>query len=157
MRLLPFALITVLTLLAGCATATSPVASMPAAGSQVTLGEAAELGAGGAAGALIGDKLGGGTGALIGGAAGLAGAALIHNAVASSGDQKTAEVVEQARRQERLKIMQDYWLDHTLSAGRETSGQAGNAPLLEYPAGTYSGILFAPRLAADPTLTEPIR
>jgi uncharacterized protein YcfJ len=115
------------------------------------------LGAGGAAGALIGDKLGRGTGALIGGAAGLAGAALIHNAVASSDDQKTAEVVEQARRQERLKIMQDYWLDHTLSAGRETSGQAGNAPLLEYPAGTYSGILFAPRLAADPTLTEPIR
>jgi hypothetical protein len=157
MRLLPFALIAVLTLLVGCAAATSPIAATSAAGPQVTLGEAAELGAGGAAGALIGDKLGGGTGALIGGAAGLAGAALIHNAVASSDDQKTSEAVEQARRQERLKIMQDYWREQTLSARRETSGQAGNAPLLEYPAGTYSGLLFAPRLAADPTLTEPIR
>ena len=157
MRRLPIALTAALLLLDGCASPTSPVASAPAAGSQVTLGEAAELGVGGAAGAVIGDKLGGGTGALIGGAAGLAGAALIHNAVASTDDQKTAEAVEQARRQERLKIMQDYWRDQTLSAGPAAAVGSDRTPLLNYPAGTYSGILFAPRLATEPTLAEPVR
>ena len=157
MRRLQPILIAALPLLAGCATPTSPVASAPAAGSEVTLGEAATLATGGIAGAAIGDKLGGGTGALIGGAAGLAGAALIHNAIVSADDQKTAEAIEQARRQERLKIMQDYWRDQTLSAQRETSGGLSHAPLLEYPAGTYSGLIFASRLAADPALIEPDR
>jgi hypothetical protein len=67
-----------------------------------------------------------------------------------------AEAVEQARRDERLRIMQAYWYDHTLSPAGEAGPAAPDAPL-EYPAGTYSGIRFGPRLAPDPSLAEPDR
>jgi hypothetical protein len=64
--------------------------------------------------------------------------------------------VEQARREERLKVMQAYWYDRTLSPAAEGAATAAT-PLLEYPAGTYSGITFGPRVAADPSLAEPDR
>jgi hypothetical protein len=140
--------------LGGCAfpsaPALAPGAPSPAPGS---LGEAALLGAGAAAGAAVGDALDGGTGALAGGAVGLAGAALIGRA--GAGDA-TREAVERARREERIKVMQRYWDDRTLSRGPD-SGAAPAPELLEYPAGSYSGINFAARLAADPSLAEPDR
>lgn len=64
--------------------------------------------------------------------------------------------VEQARREERLKVMQAYWYDRTLSAAGDGSRPAA-PPLLEYPAGVYSGIRFGPRVAPDPSLAEPDR
>lgn len=64
--------------------------------------------------------------------------------------------VEQARREERLKVMQAYWYDRTLSAAGDGSRPAAPS-LLEYPAGVYSGIRFGPRVAPDPSLAEPDR
>jgi hypothetical protein len=117
----------------------------------------ATLGAGTAVGGVLGDKIGGTTGALVGGAVGLAGTALVSNAIHSSATQASAEAAEAARREERLKILQDYWNDKTLSAQADAATGAQAPAPLEYPAGTYSGIRFAPRLAADSSLSEPIR
>jgi hypothetical protein len=63
---------------------------------------------------------------------------------------------EAARREERLKVMQEYWDDRTgAGPGAAPAREAG--ALLEYPAGVYAGINFAPRLAPDPSLAEPSR
>jgi hypothetical protein len=134
----------------GCAFPTSPVPLAPDFGDA---GQIALLGAGAAAGAILGDRLDGRTGAMAGGAAGLAGSALIERAQTAAA---SGEAVEQARREERIKIMQEYWRDRTLSA-RPDPGAAPAAAPLEYPAGTYSGINFGPRLAADSSLAEPDR
>jgi len=141
--------------LGGCAYPTSPVSSSPQG--SLSVAQVATLGAGTAAGAFLGEKIGGSTGALIGGTAGLAGTALVSNALRGNASRGAAEAAEAARREERLKILQDYWYDQTLSAeaGRATSPQ--NDELLQYPAGIYSGIRFAPRLASDPLLSEPLR
>jgi len=109
-------------------------------------------------GAFAGQKLAGNTGALLGSAAGLVAGSLAYNAIISSADQQRLEAVEQARREERLRIMREYWRDRT-----ETEKPAARraafppTPLLRYPAGTYDGFKFAPRLATDATLSEPIR
>ena len=132
------------TVLAGCA--------QPGAG-HLGLGQVAGLGIGTAAGAVIGDKLGGGAGAAIGGVAGLAGAAWLTNGTPDSALQAAAEA---ARREERQKIMREYWAEPT-EAGNAAPLRAGAGPLLRYPAGTYAGINFGARLAEDPSLTEPFR
>ena len=62
---------------------------------------------------------------------------------------------ESARREERRKIMQEYWYDHTLAPQRAT--ETGVPAPVDYPAGTYSGINFGPRRAPDPGLEEPVR
>jgi hypothetical protein len=66
-----------------------------------------------------------------------------------------AAAVEQARREERVKIMNEYWFEHTLAPGAETT--PGSAPLLSYPPGLYSGIRYGARTAPDPSLREPAR
>ena len=66
------------------------------------------------------------------------------------------EAAEEARRGERLKIMQEYWQENTVAGGEKGPGPMA-APALEYPAGNYSGINFGPRIARDPSLTEPNR
>jgi len=63
---------------------------------------------------------------------------------------------EAARREERLKVMQEYWDDRTGAAPGAVSPRDGRT-MLEYPAGIYAGLNFAPRLAPDPSLTEPSR
>jgi hypothetical protein len=68
-----------------------------------------------------------------------------------------AQAAEQARREERLKIMQQYWYEQTAGPGPETGPEPAAGRLLDYPAGTYGGIAFGPRRAADPLLTEPDR
>jgi hypothetical protein len=65
------------------------------------------------------------------------------------------EAGEQIRRAERLRIMQEYWSDQTVSAARPPS--PSDPATLDYPAGTYDGINFAPRTAPDPSLREPSR
>ena len=66
-------------------------------------------------------------------------------------------VAEAARREERLKVMQEYWDDHTGATGREGGSGRGGAGRLEYPAGIYAGVNFGPRLAPDASLAEPDR
>lgn len=65
---------------------------------------------------------------------------------------------EQARREERLKLMQRYWLDRTEGT---VAGEAAPLPAapgrLSYPAGRYDGLLFSAREAAGPGLEEPVR
>lgn len=117
-------------------------------------GQVAGLGVGAAAGAVIGDKLGGNTGALIGGAAGLAGTAWLTNGTPDSAVQDAAEA---ARRDERQKIMNQYWAEQTESMERPTAVGATDGPPLHYPGGNYDGINFAARIAADPSLGEPAR
>ena len=144
-------------LLGGCASPTSPLTSRTAS-ERLSTGQVVAVGAGGMLGAFAGQKLAGNTGALLGGATGLVAGSLVHNAVISSADQQRLEAVEQARREERLRIMREYWRDRT-----ETEKPAARraafppTPLLPYPAGIYDGINFAPRLATDATLSEPIR
>jgi hypothetical protein len=68
-----------------------------------------------------------------------------------------AQAAEQARREERLKIMQQYWYEQTAAPGPETGAAPAAGRLLDYPAGTYGGLTFGPRRAADPSLAEPDR
>jgi hypothetical protein len=79
-----------------------------------------------------------------------------HPAAPGGTSAANEQAAEQARRGERLKIMQEYWQEHTV-ADREKKPGLADAPPLEYPAGTYSGINFGPRLAPDPSLAEPNR
>jgi hypothetical protein len=68
-----------------------------------------------------------------------------------------AQAAEQARREERLKIMQQYWYEQTAAPGPDAGAEPAAGRLLDYPAGTYAGIAFGPRRAADPSLAEPDR
>jgi hypothetical protein len=68
-----------------------------------------------------------------------------------------AQAAEQARREERLKIMQQYWYEQTVAPGPEAGAEPETGRLLDYPAGTYAGLAFGPRRAADPSLAEPDR
>jgi hypothetical protein len=133
--------------LAGCA-------QPGAGGSHLGVGQVAGLGVGTAAGAVIGDKLGGTTGAVIGGAAGLAGAAWLTSGTSDADLQAAAEA---ARREERQKIMRQYWYEQTETLqGEARPGPGGGLPL-HYPAGTYAGINFGARTATDAALEEPDR
>ncbi len=66
------------------------------------------------------------------------------------------DAVDRARRDERLKVMQQYW-DEQTSAPPEEAVSGEEAALLDYPAGDYGGIRFGPRRAPDPSLAEPRR
>jgi hypothetical protein len=133
--------------------------SSPAA-SHLGTAQVVGLGAGTALGAAAGDRLAGAPGAVIGGAAGLAAAAAVNNAFAGASQ---TQPIDQIRREERLKIMQRYWYEHTAAGpdggageGSLFPGLPNEAPLF-YPAGLYDGIRFAPRAAAEPGLIEPFR
>ena len=91
----------------------------------------------------------------------LALAAVLAGGCASSRPSATAafdeEAAEQARRDERQKIMQQYWYERTVAAPSAGSVGPEASPDLAYPAGTYDGLRFAPRQAPDPSLAEPAR
>jgi hypothetical protein len=67
------------------------------------------------------------------------------------------EAIEQARREERQKVLQQYWLDRTASLSAPPSLSPFASPVLTYPAGLYAGVRFAARQAQDPSLAEPAR
>ena len=135
--------------LAGCAQPAAP----PGTGG-LGAGPVAELGVGAAAGAVLGDKLGGNAGAFIGGAAGLAGTAWLAR---GAPDATVQEAAEAARREERRKIMRQYWYEQT-EAGTGGAGSGAEAGLpLHYPAGAYAGMNFAARDTAEAPLAEPER
>ena len=90
----------------------------------------------------------------------LALAAMLAGGCASTTSQPAAadaDAVEQARRDERQRIMQQYWYEQTVAAPRPESAGPEAGPVLAYPAGTYGGLRFAPRQAPDPSLAEPNR
>jgi hypothetical protein len=66
---------------------------------------------------------------------------------------------EQARREERLKLMQRYWQERTGATPAGDGHATWPAPdgPLTYPAGTYDGLRFAPRVTDEPGLGEPVR
>lgn len=65
---------------------------------------------------------------------------------------------EAAIRDERLELMQQVWLAETGAAGAEQRPPLPQTPgPLNYPAGWYDGIRFAPRTTADPGLSDPVR
>lgn len=66
-----------------------------------------------------------------------------------------AAAAESARREERQKIMREYWYDHTLAPGLPV--EPAPLPRIAYPAGAYSGVNYGPRLASDPAMAEPVR
>ena len=68
-----------------------------------------------------------------------------------------AEAIEQARREERQKVLQQYWQDRTASLSGPPPVSPGSSPDLSYPAGIYGGLRFAPRQARDASLAEPAR
>jgi hypothetical protein len=88
----------------------------------------------------------------------VAAAALAAAGCATRSPPPTPEAAaEQARRDERLRIMQQYWYDQTASPPAEPGAVDGASALLDYPAGSYGGINFAPRRAAGPGLEDPPR
>jgi len=73
-----------------------------------------------------------------------------------------SEQAEDARRQERLRLMQRIWADAT--AAPLPGDPARTVPLVPtkpvsvtYPAGDYDGIRLAPHTSASASLTEPVR
>jgi len=68
-----------------------------------------------------------------------------------------AEAVEQARREERQKVLQQYWAERTSDLPGPPPVSRAAWPDLSYPAGEYGGIWFGPRQAQDPSLGEPLR
>jgi hypothetical protein len=67
------------------------------------------------------------------------------------------DAAEAARRAERVKVMQEFWEEETARPAARPGAAASAAAPLDYPAGAYSGINFAPREAADPSMAEPRR
>lgn len=53
--------------------------------------------------------------------------------------------------------MRDTWEQATASGGPPGPASLEPSAPLDYPAGSYSGLNFAPRTAADPSLREPAR
>ncbi len=68
-----------------------------------------------------------------------------------------AEEIEQARREERQKVLQQYWSDRTGDLPGPAPASRAPWPDLSYPAGQYGGLWFGPRQAQDPSLAEPSR
>lgn len=97
---------------------------------------------GGASGAAL-DKIHPERGAAIGAAAGTAITAIAETAYNSSAAQHDAEVAEQAKREERLKMMKADWYDKTQSYQEEPS-QTGVTPkeIVTDDSGTYQGVPF---------------
>lgn len=65
------------------------------------------------------------------------------------------EAAERARREERQRIMREYWYERTLAPADEASLPPDTA--VDYPAGTYGGLRFGPRRGSGPGLEEPVR
>jgi len=67
------------------------------------------------------------------------------------------EAIEQARREERQKVLQQAWQERTGSLPGRPPLSRASWPDLAYPAGEYGGLRFGPREAQDPSLAEPSR
>jgi hypothetical protein len=144
-------------LFSGCAT--SPVEYRKRSGAST----AATLGVSGALGAAAGSELIGGKKGAAGGA--LAGLALgygVDKLLSNQTDRVAAESYEQGRRDERVRVMNAYWQERTLSLqqdDRTTDPNSHNSAPVNYSAGVYEGVRMLPRTETptDTTNGEPRR
>lgn len=132
--------------LTGCASSSLT----PSHGNRISAGQAGTVLAGTAAGAAVGNEIGGTKGAVIGGAVGAIGTVVAYNAYT---DQKNAEIEkakEQARREERVRIMKEWWKQHAIDAQNEgepkpSTPTTTKQPTVTYPAGSYDGVDYVTR------------
>lgn len=151
MKILTFA-VALSALLSGCMT-TRP---NTAPSERISAGNALTLAAGTAGGALIGNAVGGKKGAVIGAGVGMAATVIGTNVLGSRRDAEIEEAKEEARREERIKVMNAYWKEKSIDAQRTRDDSNGNAEkkpskTTEYPAGVYDGVDYAARSEASPT------
>ena len=143
----------------GCVSPRSPV-TLPPSSNRTGLGETATLGvttmAGAAAGYAVRND---GLGAAVGAGAGLLAGAVINNVTSARNEQRDAELVEAARRAERVKIQQEYWEAERMEkqgGARDNRGIANRN--VAYQGGYFEGVNVAPRQGGMPTaLDEPKR
>jgi len=64
--------------------------------------------------------------------------------------------LEEAKRFERQKVMEEYWIDHTTSKNLPRTSKI-NDEYINYPTGTYHNVIFAPRFTNNILLNEPER
>lgn len=148
--LIPFLAITA-ALGVGCTTV-RPGGSTP---NRISTGGAVVTALGGAAGALIGNEVNGARGAAIGAGAGAILTAAAANIVTTNQQNSIDEAKEDGARQERLKIMNDYWDSHATRGGNApaTASTPTTAPAtttVTYPAGVYDGVTYGPREVTVP-------
>ncbi len=145
------ALVALLIAQTGCMS--SPVA---VAGSPTSYPNLALMGLGAAGGAIIGQDLDDSFGAPIGAAVALAGTAAYLKYRDDYEAKLVAEAKEEARREERAKLMQDFWIDAT---GSDSVGSwKGSERDVRYDAGVYDGIAYERRnLSRELYFQEPPR
>lgn len=109
---------------------------------------------GAAGGAAIGYGIKGKDGALIGAAAGAAAAALGQKAVGTWYNDQIAEAREQGARDERIKVMNEYWKSNAVDKAHErpvsSSDKNSKTATMVYPPGVYDGVLYGPRTEEVP-------
>lgn len=134
------ALAAVALLQVGCGM-TSPIQT---AANPLTTPDWGLLGAATATGAYLGDQTIGSTwGGPIGAATAMVGAQAYLNHANQRESQIVAEAKEEARREERAKLMQDYWLE---ASGQDYVGSwTGCQRDVRYDAGVYDGISYERR------------
>lgn len=122
----------------GCMSSPISVGSKP-----MSYPEWAIMGLGAAGGAAIGQNLQDDWGAPIGAAVAMAGTAAYLQHQSQREAQLVAEAKEEARREERAKLMQDYWIE---ASGQDGVGTWRGAERdVRYDAGVYDGIAYESR------------
>lgn len=135
----------------GCMSSPLSVQSQPLGFSQWAL-----MGLGAAGGAAVGQGIDDTWGAPVGAAVALAGTAAYLKYTNEREARLVAEAKEEARREERGKLMQDYWLE---ASGSDSLGSwRGSERDIRYDAGIYDGIAFERRdLTRQVYFQEPPR
>lgn len=153
------ALLTIISLGAGCTSYRSPT-NLPPTTTRTGFGEGATLGlstmAGAAAGyAVRNDALG----AAVGAGTGIVAGALINNALSVRAQQRDAELVEAARREERVKMQTEYWEAERMEKQGSQTGRIGiSERSISYGGGYFEGVNVAPHHGVGAsTLGEPKR
>jgi hypothetical protein len=153
-KALQVGLLSIVAFQTGCMSSpVSPGLATPAASS---FPEWALLGLGTAGGAAVGQSIQDSWGAPVGAAVALAGTAAYLQYQNDQKRQLVAEAKEEARREERAKLMQDYWIEAT---GQDSLGNwRGNERDVRYDAGVYDGIAYERRDLSRPLyFQEPPR
>jgi|GEM_PF-2455806 hypothetical protein len=134
------ALVAMTLLQSGCMS--SPIS---AASSSMSYPEWAMMGLGTAGGALIGEEAFNAKWAAPAGAAvGMLGTQAYLNYTDKHEAQLVAEAKEEARREERAKLMQDYWIEQTGADSVDSHWKGGERDV-RYDAGVYDGVAYGTR------------
>jgi len=145
-------------ILGGCMSARSPVTGSVVPNT-TGLREGLVLGGSTAGGAALGYGLTkNATGAAIGGGVGLIGGAIVNNVLQEKTAQRERELIEEGRRQERVRLETEYWEAERYDKPGVTGGYADKPVQVNYSGGYFEGINLAPRRAGgDDALDEPRR